>query len=154
MKTSLLHLLDEQSPANEPSNLPIKPWQRLAALEYTNGTAFDDISKMLGQSYNDVSAFLTSPKGIETVKEVVKVDPDRIANMVTASAVDSVLTLARMRDFGKTESVRVSASVQLLDRAMPKLKAEAGKRKSSQAFAGQSVESEIARLRKELAAGI
>ena len=145
--------------AAAPMEVQIKPWQRLAVLMYVNGAAFADIELQIPNvSYRDVSDFLISDTGKDLIRGAVGTSAQRIADLISASAIDSVLTLCEIRDKGKSETARVSAACQLLDRQIGKLKASGETRenrsKRDRSTDSNAVRAEIDRLQKELAQGI
>jgi hypothetical protein len=147
-----MHLLDGESPSiQENDSIPIKPWERLAALEFTNGTSFEDMSKMLGKEYNEVSTFITSSRGVKAVQTILRMDPERLQNVVDAAAYDSIVALIKIRDLGRNESARITAANSLLERVLPRLQ---NKKHSGRVITphrpGESLEDEIARLRDEI----
>lgn len=135
---------------DEDPTSPIKPWQRLACLLYSNGTPLDDVAKEVTIDVKVVSQFVTSERGIRILKALVSENPDRMANIIEATALDSLLRLVRLRDVGKTESVQITAACQLLDRFFPKSKATEPPKKAGSANDFVDVQSEIARLRAEV----
>lgn len=146
-----MHLLGD-APAAPPqaADAPLKPWQRLAALEFSNGTSFTDMEKMLGISYNEISGFITSPSGTKAVQEILRMDPERLEHVVSAAGFDSIIALIKVRDFGKNESARISAANSILERVLPRLQNRKDNKTTTQARIGESVEAEVERLRKEL----
>ena len=129
---------------------PIKPWQRLACLLYSNGTPLDDVAREVAIDVQQVSLFVSSPRGIAILKALVSENPDRMANIVEATVIDSLLRLVRIRDAGKTEAVQLSAAGQLLDRFFPKSKAGDPLKKGGNANDFVDMQGEIARLRAEV----
>ncbi len=129
---------------------PTKPWQRLACLLYSNGTPLHDVAKEVGVDVTLVSLFVTSSKGVQILKALVTENPDRMANIVEATVVDSLLRLVRIRDAGKSESTQLAAAGQLLDRFYPKTKATDPPKKGGSVGDFVNLQDEIARLRAEV----
>lgn len=129
---------------------PVKPWQRLACLLYSTGTPLNDVAREVVMDYAIVSQFVTSPRGVAIMKALVTENPDRMASVVEATVVDSLLCLVKIRDSGKTDGFRLAAAGQLLDRFYPKSKAgDAPKRGGSAADFGD-VQEQIAKLRADV----
>ena len=129
---------------------PVKPWQRLACLLYSNGTPLEDVAKEVAVDIQMVSLFVTSSRGVQLLKALVSENPDRMANIVEATVIDSLMRLVRIRDAGKTEAVQLSAAGQLLDRFYPKSKSSDPPKKGGSANDFVDMQAEIARLRTEV----
>lgn len=129
---------------------PIKPWQRLACLLYSNGTPLADVAKEVNMDVGSVSLFVTSERGVQILKMLVTENPDRMANIIEATALDSLLRLVRIRDCGKTEQNQISAASQLLDRFFPKSKSTEPPKRGQNANDFTDLQGEIERLRKEV----
>lgn len=130
--------------------MPVKPWQRLSCLLYSNGTPLNDVAKEVGMDLGQVSEFVTSTRGVQIMKALVMENPERMVNLVEATVVDSLLRLVRLRDLGKTEAVQISAAAQLLDRFYPKAKGQDTPKKNTQGNEFTNVQDEIARLKAEV----
>lgn len=133
---------------------PIKPWQRLACLLYSNGTPLHDVAREVNIDVQIVSLFVTSEKGIAILKALTTENPDRMSSIIEATTIDSLLRMVRLRDSGKSESVQLTAAGQLLDRFFPKTKATEPPRKGGSASDFVNVQDQIAELRKEVLAPV
>lgn len=130
--------------------LPLKPWQRLAASMFATGTPIHNIAVHVTQPATLVSDFITSPRGQQLISEVLNENKSRLDDMLEAAAVDSLLTLIRIRDTSPLDSARISACKELLAKTLPAVKAREQKRGESNAH-GTDPEEEIERLRKKVA---
>jgi len=138
----------------------MKSWMRLAALLYANGKPIADIAQEFSSiniARDEIAKFLTSPEGRDLIKSIIGEDNTRLAELIRASAIDSVLALVRIRDFGKSETAQVSASCQLLDRCSGRVKTQEPpelikKRTNSQDLTG--MQAQIERLQAEISGGI
>jgi hypothetical protein len=132
---------------------PPKPWQRLAALMFVNGESFDVIARELSQPESEISAFITSPRGKDLIKIIIGTSDDRLASMLEAAAIDSILSLVKIRDTSSSDSARVSAACQILDRGVAKIKpGQSSTRKKASARDLDSIENQIRSLKSELLA--
>lgn len=129
---------------------PIKPWQRLACLLYSNGTPLHDVAKEVNVDYDMISLFVTSPRGVAIMKALVTENPDRMANIVESTVIDSLLTMVKIRDGGKTDQAKLTAASQLLDRFYPKSKASEPPKKGGNVNDFTDIQAEIIRLRGEV----
>jgi hypothetical protein len=137
-------------PALVSSMEPIKPWQRLACLLYSNGIPLHNVAQEVNMELTVVTKFVTSDQGAELMKALVGENPERMVNIIEATALDSLLMLVNIRDCGKTEAIRLSACSQLLDRFFPKAKAGEVKKKAGEGVDFSNIQHEIARLRAEV----
>lgn len=135
---------------DQDTSLPVKPWMRLSCLLFVNGTPLHDVAKEVGMAVEQVSEFVTSARGAAIMKALVAENPDRMANIVEATVVDTLLRLVRLRDMGKSEQVQISAAGQLLDRFYPKAKGQDMQKKNQDASGFTNISEEIDRLRKEV----
>lgn len=129
--------------------LPLKPWQRLAASMFATGTPIYDIATHVTQPVNAVSDFITSRRGQEIVSQILNENKARLDEMLEAAAVDSLLTLIRIRDTSASDSARISACKELLAKTLPGVKARDHKRKETIGNMGD-VADEIEQLRKKV----
>ena len=137
-----------QEPFPEVTNLnslPLKPWQRLAASMFATGTPISDISAHVIQPAEVISDFITSPSGQVIVGQILTENKDRLDDLLDAAAVDSLLTLIRIRDTSKNESSRIAACKELLAKTLPGVKAREERKKETDRH-GLSLEDEISRL--------
>jgi len=148
LANELLRVVNE-----DPNDVPVKPWQRLACLLYVSGTPLEDVAKELNQNLVAVTSFTTSPRGIALMKALVTENPERMDTLIEATVIDSIMKMVRVRDLGKTENAQLTAAGQLLDRFLPKAKAkDLSKNRATGGFT--DVEKEIERLRTELKASV
>lgn len=129
--------------------LPLKPWQRLAASMFATGTPIHNISVHVTQPVTAVSDFITSPRGQQIISEVLNENKARLDDMLEAAAVDSLLTLIKIRDTSPLDNARISACKELLAKTLPAVKAREPKRGESPAH-GSDPEEEIRRLREKV----
>jgi hypothetical protein len=147
MSLNLLSLREVEQDA------PPKPWQRLAGLMFINGESFNEISRSINQPVEEISAFITSDRGKELTKTLIGSNEDRLSAMLEAAAVDSILSLVKIRDTSSSDSARVSAACQILDRGVAKIKAgQTTTRKRASARDLDSIENQIRSLKTELLA--
>jgi hypothetical protein len=129
--------------------LPVKPWQRIAASLFATGMPVHDIAVQVTQRVEDISEFLTSSRGRDLLNSILLENKARLDDLLDAAAVDSLLTLIKIRDTSKSESARISASKEILSKTLPGVKAREAKRDSSLNSA-QDPEDEIRRLREKV----
>ena len=139
----------EQTPSVVSLELPLKPWQRLAASMFATGTPIHNIAVHVTQPVMAVSDFITSPRGQQIISQVLNENKARLDDMLEAAAVDSLLTLIRIRDTSPLDSCRISACKELLAKTLPAVKAREQKRGESTAH-GSDPEEEIQRLRAKV----
>jgi hypothetical protein len=134
-----------------PFRLPIKPWQRIAASLFATGMPVYDIAVQVTQPVPDISAFLTSDPGRELINGILVENKARIDDLLEAAAVDSLMTLIRIRDTSNSEAARISASKEILSKTLPGVKARDLENKNK-AKGHQSIEDEIATLKSKVTA--
>lgn len=137
------------------SDLPIKPWQQISASMFATGTPVHEISTQVSQPIALISEFLTSPRGTLLIKTVLLNNEARLNDLLDAAAVDSILTLIRIRDTSPDDRARIAASREILSKTLPGLKARDPKRGAGTPGMNEgSPEEEIARLRARVAGSI
>jgi hypothetical protein len=130
--------------------LPLKPWQRLAAGLFATGMPIHEIAPQVTQPVPVVSEFITSRRGQVIIGEVLDENKARLDDLLDACAVDSILTLIRIRDTSRNETARISACNALLSKTLPGVKARDVKSKDTTRH-GRDPEEEIARLKMKVA---
>lgn len=128
---------------------PLKPWQRLSAALFATGTPIYHISPQVLQPVEAVSSFVTSRRGQIIIGQILTENKERLDSLLSAAAVDSLLTLIKIRDTSGSDTARISASKTLLDKTLPGVKARDAKG-SPLAHAADNPEDEIARLQKRI----
>jgi len=136
------------------NDLPVKPWQKIAATMFATGSPVHEISAQVAQPVFVVSEFLTSARGTSLLKSVLSDNEARLNDMLDAAAVDSILVLIRIRDTSASDMARISASREILSKTLPGLKARDPRRAATLVGGDSSPEDEIARLRKRVAGSI
>jgi len=136
------------------ANLPVKPWQKIAATMFATGSPVHEISAQVAQPVFIISDFLTSPRGTALLKSVIVDNEARLNDLLDAAAVDSILTLIRIRDTSASDTARIQAAREILSKTLPGLKARDPRRAASLVGGDSSPEDEIARLRKRVAGSI
>lgn len=137
------------APALEPFTLPVKPWQRIAASLFATGMPVNDISKQVTQPVESISEFITSPRGRELLNILITENADRLNDLLEAAAIDSLLTLIKIRDTSKSEPARIAASREILSKTLPGVKAREAQ-KTNLNPSRQSPEDEIAALKAKV----
>lgn len=130
-------------------DLPLKPWQRLAASMFATGTPIHSIAVHVTQPVTTVSDFITSRRGQIIISDVLSENKARLDDLLEAAAVDSLLTLIKIRDTSPLDNARISACKELLAKTLPAVKAREQKRSESSAH-GNDPEEEIKRLREKV----
>jgi hypothetical protein len=138
------------NPNITPIDLPDKPWHRLAASLFATGTPIHDITITVGQPVAAISSFLTSRRGSELIRNVLSENKARLDDLLDAAAVDSLMTLIKIRDTSDSDSARIAASRELLSKTLPGLKARDAKTLKTGSRA-DNPEDEIARLKAKVA---
>lgn len=134
----------------DPNTLPLKPWQRISASLFATGMPINDISKQVSQPVSEISSWLTSPRAAAILNELITENAERLDHLLDAAAVDSLLTLIRIRDTSPNDAHRISASREILSKTLPGVKARESKR-LSETSSNLSPEDEIALLRSRQA---
>jgi hypothetical protein len=135
------------------NDLPTKPWQRIAAQMFATGTPVHEIASQITQPIHLISDFLTSKRGTELIKTVLADNEERLNDLLDAAAIDSLLTLIKIRDTSPNDTARIAASREILSKTLPGVKAR-DQRKSTQTSSTGSPEEEIERLRLRIAGSI
>jgi hypothetical protein len=129
----------------------IKPWQRLSAALHATGTPIHDIVTHVGKSVEEISGFITCPRGQKIVREILYENQARLYDLLDAAGVDSLLTLIKIRDNGASKPAeRISACKELLSRTLPNVKARDGKPKEGSGAGSGDVSDEIKRLEAQI----
>jgi hypothetical protein len=127
------------------NNLPPKPWQRIAASMFGTGSPVHEIAPQVNQPVHVISEFLTSQQGMGLVKEVIRSNADMLEGLLEAAAVDSLMTLIRIRDTSPNDTARINACKELLSKTLPGVKAKEQKRGNNSVVL-ETTEDEISRL--------
>jgi hypothetical protein len=130
--------------------LPIKPWQRIATSLFATGMPVYDIAVQVNQPVSDISEFLTCSRGRDLLNSILLENKARLDELLDAAAVDSLLTLIKIRDTSKSESARISASKEILSKTLPGVKAREARRDTFTSN-GQDPEDEIRALKEKVA---
>lgn len=132
-----------------PFTLPVKPWQRIAASLFATGMPVHDISVQVTQPVDAISDFLTSSRGRDLLNSILLENKARLDDLLDAAAVDSLLTLIKIRDTSMSETARISASKEILSKTLPGVKAREAKREGLNK-SSQDPEDEIRRLKAKV----
>ncbi len=127
------------------NNLPPKPWQRIAASMFGTGSPVHEISTQVNQPVHVISDFLAGSQGALLVKEVIQSNADRLDGLLEAAALDSLLTLIKIRDTSPNDTARINACKELLSKTLPGVKAKEQKRGNNSVVL-ETTEDEISRL--------
>lgn len=137
------------SPTTSPTPVGVVlPWHRSAVLLSASGLSLYEISRSINRPVREIQTYLSSPDAREHLSSL---NIERIAGtfettQLHAAAGDAVLVLQTLMHTAASESVRLSAASQILDRTL-------GKPSQSITFTNkpkQNEDEEIERLRKEL----
>lgn len=94
------------------------PASRVVATMFADGKSPQEIAKALGKSEDKIRAILRLPETQKVLAElVVELGDSVVANVLKATRLDTVLRLVQLRDGGATDTVRLAACKELLDRA-------------------------------------
>lgn len=148
MKTLSLDL-NTREYAND--DLPLKPWQRIATSLFATGMPIHDISPQVNQPIAEISSWLTSTRAAALINDLLRENTDRIDDLLEAAAVDSLLTLMRIRDTSPNDAHRIAASREILSKTLPGVKARDSKR-ANELLSTLAPEDEIAKLREQVKA--
>lgn len=128
--------------------LPLKPWQRLAANLFASGMPFHEISGQVNQPVVAISGFITSRQGQGLVNQALTMNIEQLDSMLQAAAVDTILTLIKIRDTSDKDTTRVSACKTILDKILPSVRPK--DKSLRKGLESTDPESEIKRLREML----
>lgn len=146
-----MNVFDQTSAAAADFPDAIKPWQRLSASLHATGTPIHDIVTHVNKTVYEVSDFITSSRGQQIIGSILGENQIRLYDLLDAAAVDSLLTLIKIRDGLITKpSERIAACKELLSRTLPGVKARDVVMKEGSAHT-DDIHSEIERLQKQIA---
>jgi hypothetical protein len=142
------HTVAEVVPPSPSHSSITLAWHRSAVLLSANGLSLYEISRSLNRPVREIQTYLASPEAREHLSTI---NISRIAgsyeiDQLNAASQDAVLVLQTLMHSAASETVRLSAAKEILDRTLGKPSQNVVHSSKPK----QKEEEEIASLRKEL----
>lgn len=141
---------DEASPAPTVLTSIALPWHRSAVLLSASGQSLYEISRSLNRPVREIQSYLTTPEAREQLSSA---SIDRVAgsyelSQLHSASADAILVLQTLLHSASSETVRLQAAKEILDRTLGRPSQNVVHSNSSRPK--QREDEEIESLRKEL----